>query len=92
MSALLKSGFRLKMVQCGFTPLHYAAAYGFESCVRILLGHGADRSPLAADQSTPAVCALAGGHPKVAELLQQQSSSAAPPKSGQLSPSSVAWH
>jgi ankyrin repeat protein len=56
--------------QRGWTPLHLAAAYGYEGSVRLLLGAEADPSAVTADGLTPADVAAANGHHQVAQLLR----------------------
>ena len=46
----------------GWTPLHFAAAYGYDSSVALLLEHGADPDALAGDGLRPADLAARDQH------------------------------
>ncbi len=55
----------------GFTPLHYAAREGCESCVRNLLAAGADPDSEDPDRETPLLLALENMHFDTAAVLIQ---------------------
>jgi ankyrin repeat protein len=53
----------------GWTPLHQAAAHGFEHLVEFLLEHSADKSLKSEDGRTAADMALAGGYELLAARI-----------------------
>ena len=71
-NALIKAGADVnKSNRNGFTPLHIAARYGIDSCIKLLVKAGADVNFCAADNYTPLIISAYKGHSKcVRELLK----------------------
>lgn len=59
----------------GWTPLHYAAAYGYDNVVRLLLQLGADSDSETKTGESALVLARKNGHTGVVDLLQRFSES-----------------
>ncbi len=53
----------------GNTPLHYAAAYGWEQCAQVLIKYGADPGSENAWKTTPLVIALQKNHLSLVKSL-----------------------
>jgi ankyrin repeat protein len=60
-----------KKDQDGWTPLHFAARYGYTSIAELLIKHGAQINIKAEDEFTPLHLAARYGYTSVAELLIQ---------------------
>lgn len=60
---LLRHGAKIEefSVDEQFTPLMCACYYGAQSCVEVLLEHGANPNAINAEDITPALCAVMGG-------------------------------
>nr|WP_246604538.1 ankyrin repeat domain-containing protein [Shewanella hafniensis] len=60
---LLRHGAKIEefSVDEQFTPLMCACYYGAQSCVEVLLEHGANPNAINAEDTTPALCAVIGG-------------------------------
>ncbi|MFB2758269.1 ankyrin repeat domain-containing protein [Shewanella xiamenensis] len=60
---LLRHGAKIEefSVDEQFTPLMCACYYGTQSCVEVLLEHGANPNAINAEDTTPALCAVMGG-------------------------------
>lgn len=60
---LLRHGAKIEefSVDEQFTPLMCACYYGAQSCVEVLLEHGANPNAINAEDTTPALCAVMGG-------------------------------
>lgn len=76
-SLLIQRGARLDIAfpdepDKGMTPLHYAAGYGAESVVRLLLAHKAPVNAVAETYSTPLHVAVLMNQPAIAKLLRDQ--------------------
>jgi len=69
---LLASGADIEAeTRSGWRACHFAANVGDEATMEVLLEHGADWQAVNADQQSPLQLALANGHPRIAELVQQ---------------------
>mmetsp|Transcript_67633 Transcript_67633/g.136187 ORF Transcript_67633/g.136187 Transcript_67633/m.136187 type:complete len:466 (-) Transcript_67633:75-1472(-) len=52
-----------------FVPLHYAAVWGWEDCVEVMIAMDADLAPITSTGMTPLMMACSRGHLKVCKLL-----------------------
>ena len=69
---LLDAGADINAItKSGWTACHFAASNGDEVCMALLLEHNADWQSLNAGDESPLQLALANGHPKIVELVQQ---------------------
>ena len=74
MELLAASGARINEIgDMGYTPLHNAAIVGRLDIVEKLLVLGADPNIQDEEGNTPAIVALMGRHPEIADLLTKTS-------------------
>lgn len=70
----------------GWTPLHWAAAYGHERIIRYLLDQGAYAFAEDINNRTPADVAVQNGRPQIAQMLMAEKEAAYLPRSSTYLP------
>jgi len=65
----LAAGADVNAERYEWTPLHYAAYYGYKEIVELLIAKGADADVKSVDEWTPLHYAAEGGYKKIIELL-----------------------